>query len=168
MSRIRPHLPSIQFTARVYREPTEESVLPITMINRNLFIGSVEGASSSSLEQHNITHVVSLYGNVAQHQTFVPQENVIVIDMDDCLTQSVEDVEVIALPFIRSAVKDDGRIFIHCQAGVSRSATIAASYLIEEGMSFTETMNLLRNRRSCVQPNFGFEMYLRRKKCSSV
>ncbi|XP_011297297.1 dual specificity protein phosphatase 19 [Fopius arisanus] len=49
-----------------------------------------------------------------------------------------------------------GNILVHCNAGVSRSATVAIAYLMEEGMSFPEAFNKVRSVRPCARPNEGF------------
>lgn len=46
---------------------------------------------------------------------------------------------------------------IHCLLGVSRSPTIVASYLVwKHGMSAEEAMKLIKQKRPCISPNFGF------------
>lgn len=53
------------------------------------------------------------------------------------------------------AVLGRGNTLVHCQAGVSRSATLVAAYLINRFDLPAETaMNYLRNKRACVNPKF--------------
>lgn len=62
-----------------------------------------------------------------------------------------------AIKFMKDALSQGGAILVHCYAGVSRSATCVAAYLMQEmGMSFINAMNHLRRRRPIVYPNFGF------------
>lgn len=53
------------------------------------------------------------------------------------------------------------RILIHCQVGMSRSASIAIALISKlEGMSMKEAWNLTREKRSIIQPNEGFKAAL--------
>lgn len=55
-----------------------------------------------------------------------------------------------------------GGVLVHCYAGVSRSATLVAAYLIlRRGMTLQEALDTLRAARPTVQPNPGFLAQLR-------
>jgi len=51
----------------------------------------------------------------------------------------------------------EGATIVHCQAGISRSATICLAYLIKtKGFSLDQAFDYLKTCRSCIGPNFGF------------
>lgn len=53
-------------------------------------------------------------------------------------------------------------VLVHCKAGVSRSATVVASYLMSSrAMTAAEALDLLRSKRPIVFPNKGFQKQLR-------
>uniref|UniRef100_A0A8D2ISM1 protein-tyrosine-phosphatase n=1 Tax=Varanus komodoensis TaxID=61221 RepID=A0A8D2ISM1_VARKO len=56
------------------------------------------------------------------------------------------------------AVKSSGgRVLLHCQAGVSRSATICLAYLIQSRrVRLEEAFDFVKQRRGVISPNFGF------------
>jgi protein-tyrosine phosphatase len=58
--------------------------------------------------------------------------------------------------FIERAILEGGRVLVHCYVGLSRSATIAVSYLmIKRGMTAEEALRAVgRNRK--IRPNDGF------------
>ena len=67
-----------------------------------------------------------------------------------------------AANFIAEAVgtkaegKKDGKIFVHCREGVSRSATLVLVYLVrDQNMSLKEALEMVRSKREIV-PNEGF------------
>lgn len=49
--------------------------------------------------------------------------------------------------FIRSVVQEGGQVYIHCKAGVGRAPTMAAAYLVAEGMSVDEAVALIKRTR---------------------
>ncbi len=62
-----------------------------------------------------------------------------------------------AFEFIDSARRAGGAVLIHCQAGVSRSPTIALAYLIKHcPMSMVDAYRYVKSRRSIISPNLNF------------
>jgi protein-tyrosine phosphatase len=62
-----------------------------------------------------------------------------------------------AISFIKEAISSGGTVFVHCYAGISRSASCVIAYLMQDqGMPFFEAMSYVRKRRHIVFPNFGF------------
>lgn len=46
---------------------------------------------------------------------------------------------------------------MHCQAGISRSATICLAYLIQSRrVRLEEAFDFVKQRRGVISPNFGF------------
>ena len=46
-----------------------------------------------------------------------------------------------------NALRDDGTVLVHCQAGLNRSGTVAALALMKRGMTPDEAIALLREKR---------------------
>lgn len=77
----------------------------------------------------------------------------------------VEDSQVVeisawfqeAIGFIDSVKSSGGRVLVHCQAGVSRSATICLAYLIQSRrVRLEEAFDFVKQRRGVISPNFSF------------
>ncbi|KZW02037.1 dual specificity protein phosphatase 12 [Exidia glandulosa HHB12029] len=65
------------------------------------------------------------------------------------------------IAFIDEGMKSGGKVLVHCQAGISRSASVVAAYLIATRRITPETaLELIRKSRPCIQPNFGFRKQL--------
>lgn len=60
--------------------------------------------------------------------------------------------------FHADSVKNKGgRVFVHCQAGISRSATICLAYLMRTNrVKLDEAFEFVKQRRSIISPNFSF------------
>jgi protein-tyrosine phosphatase len=81
--------------------------------------------------------------------------------MDDDPEFSLQPAVERALDFLDCHLAAGRPTLVHCQAGISRSATVILSYLItRKGMSLREAFLLVKERRPQVQPNHGFFKYL--------
>ena len=59
--------------------------------------------------------------------------------------------------FSESIRQIEGKVLVHCQAGVSRSATICIAYLMYHlRMSMEQAYDYLKSRRSVISPNVNF------------
>ncbi len=62
----------------------------------------------------------------------------------------------VATKFINDAIKSDGKVYVHCMAGISRSPTIVIAYLMKyEKMNLDDAYNFVKSRR-WIGPNTGF------------
>ena len=79
----------------------------------------------------------------------------LVID-DEPLEDIINYFDLAAI-IIASAVSNKQPILIHCAAGVSRSATLVAAYLIKiHGATPEYAIKLIKSKRPCIEPNNGF------------
>lgn len=64
--------------------------------------------------------------------------------------------------FVRNRIAAGKRVFVHCHAGISRSATVVLIYLMaRHGMPLPDALALLKNKRPQVHPNDGFMRILK-------
>lgn len=57
--------------------------------------------------------------------------------------------------FIRDQIKNTN-VFVHCYAGISRSASVVIAYMIKHlGYSLKEALRKCKNARPIVEPNKG-------------
>uniref|UniRef100_A0A061QZR4 protein-tyrosine-phosphatase n=1 Tax=Tetraselmis sp. GSL018 TaxID=582737 RepID=A0A061QZR4_9CHLO len=62
-----------------------------------------------------------------------------------------------AVQFIEDSLKEGKKVLVHCMAGISRSATIVAAFIMRlEGVPPEEAVKQVKKGRECVQPNAGF------------
>ena len=118
--------------------------------------------SKDGLQKAGITHVLSVCGgHPPKFPSFFTYKVVSVLDTEK---QNLKKHFKECIDFIKEAIDYEGgmgRVFVHCFAGVSRSATIVASYLIQEhGMTLAEAMSYIKTKRPFVNPNSGFRKQL--------
>jgi hypothetical protein len=80
------------------------------------------------------------------------------LDLVDVAEQSLEPFYAPAHAFIRSSPSNT---LVHCRSGVSRSASLVISYLIQHyRLSAVDAYYYVKKRRPCVLPNLGFQRQL--------
>ena len=81
------------------------------------------------------------------------------LKQDDRMDQLIHKQFPIVIEFIDNARKQNvnNKVFVHCQAGISRSATCCIAYLMaREEMSLKEAFLFTKERRIQIGPNLGF------------
>lgn len=160
--RIGLNSPQMNLGSYVYMDPGVEVV-------EGVYLGSISTARNELwIRSNNIDAVVNLsmipYSHVGgttdiyridMEDTQVGPDNV-----DDYLEKFSAGVGLIQL--LRGQKK---KVLVHCAAGVNRSATLIAFFLIEGGMSYDEVTNLLAvanaRRGQPVLTNPSFRLLLR-------
>ena len=82
--------------------------------------------------------------------------------MDNCETD-ISGIFDESISFIEKTREDGGKIFVHCQAGISRSASVCIAFLMKKfDLTVTEALDKVRQKRKVVAPNFSFTVQLER------
>jgi len=121
-----------------------------------LFLGSQDAAANiAELESFKITHILNVATGI---ENAFPKEfiycNVEILDVDEA---SIVDCFPKCFAFIESAVNNNTGVLVHCNAGVSRSASVVIGYLMKvKRISYAEAFDIVKEKRSKIQPNRGF------------
>ncbi|CAD7924212.1 unnamed protein product [Amoebophrya sp. A120] len=131
----------------------------LDLIVPHLHLGTIETASDPEvLRQYQIVAVVCC---CPYTEFLVTEEQADIkyfrVDVED---QSREPIHLYfeeAHDFIHSFTSKEESVFVHCRAGVSRSATVVISYLMAK-LNYTlhDAFFLVRSRRAAITPNLGF------------
>ncbi|CAL8237393.1 unnamed protein product [Boreogadus saida] len=121
-----------------------------------LYLGSAYHASRKDmLDMLGISALINVSANCPNHfeDSFqyksIPVEDNHKADISSWFNEAIE--------FIDSVKKSNGRVFVHCQAGISRSATICLAYLMRTNrVKLDEAFEFVKQRRSIISPNFSF------------
>ncbi|KAF7246038.1 hypothetical protein EG68_10088 [Paragonimus skrjabini miyazakii] len=104
--------------------PRPSPILP------HLVLGSqLDAMSETTCQQYGITHVINVSVDGAA-PTHIPPENFHRVPVNDNHTDRIQPFFAEAFVFIDKVMVNQGRVLIHCSAGISRSPTLAIAYLM--------------------------------------
>ena len=135
-----------------------------SLICERLFLGSVVDARNiEKLQRHKIKYVLNMTGSTSYPPEFFttsgyPNVDLLALDAHDLDNHDISAHFPAALNFIHRALQlADGAVLVHCAAGVSRSATIVAAYLmVAHQLSAADAVLRVHKARPCACPNIGF------------
>ncbi|KAI0300163.1 hypothetical protein B0F90DRAFT_1725593 [Multifurca ochricompacta] len=120
-----------------------------------LWIGDLHSAKDSdTLRTNNIHSILTVMrGKFSIHETFFRHQ----VPLDDVEETDVLQHLIPSITFIQSELDKGGGVLVHCQAGMSRSATIAAAYIMySQNLDVNAAIELIRKVRPNISPNAGF------------
>lgn len=137
-------------------EPAIETATA-TQILSFLYLGNERDAANlGRLKDLGITHVLNVTSHLPQH---FESEGITYkrIPASDSGQQNLRQYFEEAGLFIEEGRTAGGKVLVHCQAGVSRSATIVVSYLLQHSRAaMTDAYRYVKSKRSIISPNFNF------------
>jgi dual specificity MAP kinase phosphatase len=128
-----------------------------------LYIGSYSNATNKkdleSIHCKTILNCASECKNLFENE---PGYKYLKLNIKDTLDYPIEDHFTDSNAFLSQAHENNETVFVHCQLGKSRSATIIIAYLIKHmNMSTNEAYTFLKRARSSIMPNLSFMNKLR-------
>ncbi|XP_065678739.1 dual specificity protein phosphatase 22 isoform X2 [Hydra vulgaris] len=124
-----------------------------------LFIGNFRDAKDmEQITGNNITHILAVHDNAKPSLETIEYK---CVDITDNPGEDISKHFKDCVEFIHEARKKNGNVLVHCIAGVSRSSTICAAYLITiTNLEWDEAILAVRVARQVVNPNCGFQKQL--------
>uniref|UniRef100_A0A8C1ZIG9 Dual specificity phosphatase 19b n=1 Tax=Cyprinus carpio TaxID=7962 RepID=A0A8C1ZIG9_CYPCA len=114
-----------------------------------------------ALSINTVTHVLNVaYGVENVFPDLFTYKTVTVLDLPETdITSYFPE----CFQFINEASQQGGVVLVHCNAGVSRSASVVIGFLMsQEKMSFDEAFSAVKTARPYIQPNPGFMSQLKK------
>jgi len=130
-------------------------------ILENLYLGCYEDAKNKHLlKKLGITHIISVLHepNPMHHPEVFSYLHIRVYDLSSVdLQQHFDECH----KFILEGMKN-GKVLVHCAAGISRSATVVISFImLYKKMKFDEALEFVRLKRGIIDPNASFVRQLK-------
>ncbi|KAF8631858.1 hypothetical protein AX15_002128 [Amanita polypyramis BW_CC] len=118
---------------------------------------------AEKLSDLGVTHVVSAIDYNVHLPSSIKDEHKLHIRILDGAGQNILQYLEETTKFIRAALEENETnvVLVHCQMGISRSATVVCAYLIAtKNMKVEEALDFVESKRSIIHPNVGFRIQL--------
>eukprot|EP00039_Didymoeca_costata_P008859 m.117781 g.117781 ORF g.117781 m.117781 type:complete len:221 (+) comp14260_c0_seq1:102-764(+) len=134
---------------------------PPSEVSEGLFLGDEWNATNlPELKKLNCRYVL----NCTKEDTWGGVASPFVDDVKYMRIEEIDDETGTLLPyfeaaskFISDAFRDGSHVLVHCQRGISRSATIVIAHLMKEkGWTLQEALESVKAKRKQIKPNEKF------------
>ncbi|XP_020383678.2 dual specificity protein phosphatase 19a [Rhincodon typus] len=135
--------------------------LKIGVVKPWLMLASQDVAHDyEKLKDYKISHILNVgYGVENAFPREFIYKSVTILDVPET---SIISFFPECFEFVDQAKEQNGVVLVHCNAGVSRSASIVIGYLMwAYGLSFKDAFSIVKNARQAINPNHGFMEQLR-------
>lgn len=133
-------------------------------ITSRIFLGDANCAQNLKwLKKNKITHIINAAKEVPNY--FPSKFKYLNLNMEDSTDYIIEKLDR-AIKFILEAIYEsplpnNNYIYIHCYAGISRSASVVAYYLIIcRHMTLNQAIQFIKNKRPQIKPNSSYMLQL--------
>nr|XP_033815807.1 dual specificity protein phosphatase 8-like [Geotrypetes seraphini]XP_033815808.1 dual specificity protein phosphatase 8-like [Geotrypetes seraphini] len=133
------------------------SSVSITRVLPHLYLGSQSDVLNQEIIGLNgITHVLNVSCSCPQ-SSFIPSYRFLRIPINDGYSDNILPWLKQAADFIDKAEVMNGKVLLHCFAGVSRSAAFAIAYVMYSiRLPLDEAYRFVKEKRPSISPNFNF------------
>ncbi len=125
----------------------------LNWVDRNVAIGGYLAASDPKM-MAPFDVIVSMID--AKETPRLPKVEYKIVPTQDVPSFDMTAAAADAAIFVRRRAAEGKKVFVHCHAGISRSATVVLIYMMSEGARLPAALKYLKSRRPQVQPNVGF------------
>ncbi|KAG8561631.1 hypothetical protein GDO81_015420 [Engystomops pustulosus] len=155
-----PSLPQCKEDAEDWSYPMRREMQEILP---GLFLGPYSAAMKSKLsilQKYGITHVVCIRQSIEANfikPNFQHLFRYLVLDIADNPIENIIRFFPMTKEFIDGCLQSGGKVLIHGNAGISRSAALVIAYIMETfGIKYRDAFTYVQERRFCINPNAGF------------
>ncbi|XP_060274811.1 serine/threonine/tyrosine-interacting protein isoform X1 [Ovis aries] len=155
-----PSLPQCKEDAEEWTYPMRREMQEILP---GLFLGPYSSAMKSKLpilQKHGITHIICIRQNIEANfikPNFQQLFRYLVLDIADNPVENIIRFFPMTKEFIDESLQSGGKVLVHGNAGISRSAAFVIAYIMETfGMKYRDAFAYVQERRFCINPNAGF------------
>lgn len=130
---------------------------PAVVIPGKLLLGSRGSVNAKVLDAMKVTHVVSVLDFAMASNLSPHGREHLRLQIADTHNANLAPVMRSALPYIQRAIDAKGCVLVHCEQGVSRSASVVAAFLMRaRGIGRDAALAEVCKKRPRARPNAGF------------
>ena len=130
--------------------------LQIGRVTDRLYVSSQDVADDVELlRQHQISSILKVTASpTTLRHDHIDYLELAVLDLPE---EPLADHLPQCFRFIERAVEGDGRVLVHCNAGVSRSVAVVVAYLMpSRRLTYAQALAAVQRVRPTAKPNAGF------------
>jgi len=146
--------PTFQFPPSTPQTP--DMRFETSEIISGLYLGGDESALNKKLlKENNVSTILNVTSHIPfYHETEFTYHRIPIIDNPGVDIKQYFDE---TFKIIDETITNNKKILIHCQAGISRSATIVIAYIMRKNkITMNEAQKIVHTKRPCIGPNLGF------------
>jgi protein-tyrosine phosphatase len=144
----------------------------VSKIDSHIYLSSYKMANNKkALKKYNIKNILTIMPDCQTCKKMQKYKNIkyMQVNKKDVKTENLQSEFEKTFKFIDDAVNAGENILIHCYAGISRSPTIIAAYLMKKyNMNRDNALKYLKNKRNIIKPNSGFMEQLKKYEGSEM
>lgn len=137
---------------------------PSEILPRFLYLGGyIDDKDVALLDHLGITHIVDATGAQMSKNICGDRISYLPINIWDVESADISQHFEVTNQFISTASKQEGRVLVHCRAGVSRSTSLVLAYLLHSRHfgTLAEALSHVAKCRPWIIPNAAFRKQLR-------
>lgn len=129
--------------------------LNMSWITKNLAVGGrIRPEDIAAVARTGITHVVDTRSEHRDDIQAMAKEHIELLHLPTRDTQPLSVEQMMdGAQWVSERMKQGGRVLIHCEHGVGRSALLACAVLVYDGMNARDALLLVQQRRWQAAPN---------------
>lgn len=130
----------------------------MSKIMDHIYLGNESDAKNEEqLSREGITHIINVTKNIPCYHQENKMFTYLRIPVNDACNQNLKQHFAETIKFIDDAKSVNGKVLVHCQAGISRSPTIVIAYLMKiTKLSMNSAYNEVKDKRVIIGPNIIF------------
>jgi protein-tyrosine phosphatase len=143
----------------------------MSQITKYIFLSSYNIANDHNiLQKNNIKYILTIMSDdnncvepFCRKMKHYNDIKYFKINKNDVFVENIMESFEDAYKFIDEAIENKQNILVHCYAGISRSPTIVASYLMKKlCISRDQALDMIKQKRHIINPNSGFMQQLKK------
>jgi protein tyrosine phosphatase len=135
------------------------------IVESKLYLGSrFSSCSYDSLVNHEVTSILVCGVSLPMYFKGRRGEQIRYhrLPIEDSVEESILSVLKDGVLFIDKNIKQGRKVLVHCEAGVSRSASLVIAWLMfSQKWTYQQALDYTKGKRDIIYPNFRFEQDLK-------
>ena len=134
----------------------------MSYIFENIYLGNLYDADDDFLNDNKIKHIIRLTES-DYIMTYAKTIKAYTFQISDLESEANRFYKLLpSIYYIMTNIPKDENILVHCNIGMSRSASVVIYYIMKtQNLKYDDALKFVKGRRPIVKPNVGFSKILK-------